>query len=168
MNRINLADYAPAQFERGIPGLIVDNNTATIFNCTNRGTTPIDFGIAVFYTDVAGEYVLPGDARATKFAGISVRHVTFTANLEGEVFYKPDVTLPALQAGRIWATCTDGCNPQDPVKFAADGMLAAGKGTQIAGAEWETKTEPGQVGVVVINRVPGLTVPVAAPDTKGK
>ncbi|AOJ86721.1 hypothetical protein WS87_08570 [Burkholderia sp. MSMB0856] len=163
MNRINLSDYAPAQFERGIPGLIVDNNTATIFNSTNRGATPIEFGVAVFYTDVGGEYVLPGDPRAKAFAGISVRHVTFTANLEGEVFYEPDVTLPALQSGRIWATCKDGCNPRDPVKYAGDGTLATGAGTQIAGAEWETKTEPGQVGVVVINRVPGMKTPVAAP-----
>ncbi|KVZ03373.1 hypothetical protein [Burkholderia stagnalis] len=163
MNRINLGDYAPAQFERGIPGLIVDNNTAAIRNGTNRGTAPIEFGRAVFDTDIGGEYVLPGDARAKAFAGISIRHVTFTANLEGEVFYKPDVTLPALEFGRIWATCKDGCNPRDPVKFTGDGVLATRAGTRIAGAEWETKTEPGQVGIVVINRVPGLTAPVAAP-----
>ncbi|WP_175689690.1 structural cement protein Gp24 [Burkholderia anthina] len=154
MSRINLGDYEPAQFQRGIPGLVVDNNTATIFNCTNRGAVPIEFGVAVCYSDVEGEYVLPGDDRATKFAGISVRHVTFTANLEGEVFYKPDVTLPAMQIGRIWATCADGCNPRDPVKFGDDGTLAAGAGTRIMGAEWESKVEPGQVGVVVINLVP--------------
>ncbi|ADG20387.1 conserved hypothetical protein [Paraburkholderia atlantica] len=162
MSRINLGEYAPAQFERGIPGLIVDNNTATILNGTNRGAVPIELGRAVFYTDIEGEYVLPGDERAKAFAGITVRHVTFTANLESEVFYNPDVTLPAMQYGRIWVTCTDGCNPRDPVKFADDGTFAVGDGTQVPGAEWESKAEPGQVGVVVINRVPGLTVPDAA------
>ncbi|WP_186247372.1 structural cement protein Gp24 [Burkholderia gladioli] len=168
MTRINLGDYAPAQFERGIPGLIVDNGTATVRNGTNRGREPIEFGVAVCNTDVEGEYVLPGDARATTFAGISIRHVTFTANLEGEVFYKPGATLPAMQIGPIWAMCADGCNPRDPVKFAASGVLAAGSGTRIAGAEWETKTEPGQVGIVVINRVPGLTAPAEASKSKGK
>jgi hypothetical protein len=153
---VDLSTYGGELLESGYPGSLVDLNPATITNHTNDGDEPIRFGFAVARSASDRTCKAP-ESDTDAIIGIAVRHVTFAATADGEVFYKKTATLPVLRAGFIYATATEATERDDAViSITAEGGAlgsetggAAGAGrVHVPGAAWETKTPAGGLGVV--------------------
>jgi len=93
-------------------------------------------------------------ATATDFLGVAVRDLHREGVLNtGSLDYKVEENVSVLRSGRINLTCPSGCTAGDPVNYVdATGVIDAGAAaageTQVGGAEWETTTAAGEVGIV--------------------
>lgn len=109
-----------------------------------------DFGIAVSRgTDLEKQCVIGG----TAFIGITVRSVDREGLGDGTVKYAQTETAGIMRKGYIYVTLAAGGNPGAALKYDnTTGVIdvgAAGAGeTQLDGAELETVTAAGALGVV--------------------
>jgi hypothetical protein len=155
---IDLSTYGGLTRAAGYPGQIVDLNPATIESLTNDQAIGIDFGIAVARSAADNTCKAPA-ADGDKIIGISVRHPIRPADVNGNLVYAQNDSLPILRAGWIYATATENVSRGDQVLSltAQNGKLsgvtsgAAGAGrVAVPGALWETTTAAGQLGIVRI------------------
>ena len=88
------------------------------------------------------------------FLGITYRSLEREAvNRAGDISYQFETTAGILRTGYIWAICTTTSFVGQLVKYVhATGELAAGDAlvgeTQIIGAQWETVTAVGELGLI--------------------
>ena len=133
-----------------IHGSLNDLNDNEIQSGVAEAALPV--GIAVKRgTDKEAELLL---ATATNFLGVAIRDLHREGAINtGSLNYAIGENVSVLRSGRINLTCAAGCTAGDPVNYVdATGVIDAGVAgvgeTQIGGAEWETTTVAGQVGIV--------------------
>jgi hypothetical protein len=132
-------------------GQVANMEKHDIVSRTCETAAGIAFGLACSHGTKDGTAVIGG----TKFEGISVRDVDLdpilAANYAVDI-YPQNTTMGLLTFGAIAVTAVAACAPGDAVWYNnTTGQLTnvTGAGwTQIAGAQWQTTTGAGAVGVI--------------------
>ncbi len=153
---LSLSSYKDdGEFTPGFPGMEVDTFANGIVNFVSESNAPIAFGVGVVRGTTDKTCALPAGTAADRFIGISMRHSVLAAALaDGSPGYAGYAAVPILEHGRIWANPSANVVRGDPVFAAATtGALSNAGGSRIPGAEWETSTAAGDIGIIKINRV---------------
>ena len=136
-------------------GLIYAQAPSDVISRSVEGAAGIGFGVAVSRGTDADKQALIGGA--TDFLGISIRDLSQESSAnDGSIKWDETETMGILRDGYIWAVCPSGCVPGDVVNYVdATGVLDSGAPvadeTGLDGAQWETTTAAGELGVIRLN-----------------
>jgi hypothetical protein len=136
-------------------GLVYAQAPSDIISRSVETVAGIPFGVVVSRGTDADTQALLGGA-LVDFLGITIRSLDREgAANTGDVQYSETETAGIMRYGYVWALCPTGCVPGDTVNYTiATGVLdsgtAAGGEAQVAGAQWDTTSAAGELGVIRI------------------
>jgi hypothetical protein len=150
--------------DRGYQGQIATTGPVNVVTRINRGTLPIDFGVAVARIAVGdGISCKAPTADTDVIVGLSVRQMTKVYNpATGTVSFAVGDDLGVLREGYMWVTAIEAAAEGAGVisLTAQNGALgsttaaAAGAGrVLVPGAKWDEPVAAGKLGRVVINNL---------------
>lgn len=117
--------------EIGLPGMLRDNGPNDVVTMINQeASSLIPFGTAVCFEGAArDDGALRPDALADVLAGICLRSLAYSPELNTDDGVAAGQTLNVLTRGRVYVVCEDGCSPGDRLH-----VRAVATGAEVEGA----------------------------------